>query len=159
MEIKIRKARIEDAGGIAAVVRGLPWITRFDAETVETTTRRIAHHLELCLADDSHAVYVAENADGEIAGYVAVHWLPYLMLAGPEGYVSELFIRESDRGQGIGTRLLEVAKKEAETRGCTRLMLLNMQERESYRREFYKKRGWEERPGAANFVYKFSKAG
>jgi GNAT superfamily N-acetyltransferase len=98
-------------------------------------------------------VYVAETEEGEIAGYAAVHWLPYLLLLGPEGYVSELFIRESDRGQGIGTQLLEVVKQEAEARGCARLMLLNMHERESYRRGFYKKQGWEERPDAANFVY------
>jgi GNAT superfamily N-acetyltransferase len=153
MEIHIRKAQPGDAGGIAAIVRGLEWITRFNAETIEATAQRIAHHLELCHADDSHTVYVAENEGGEIAGYVAVHWLPYLLLLGPEGYVSELFIREADRGQGIGTRLLETAKKEAEARGCARLMLLNMHERESYRRGFYKKLGWEERPDAANFVY------
>jgi GNAT superfamily N-acetyltransferase len=153
MSVVIRKARPGDAAGIAAVLRGLEWITRFDAEPIEATARRVAHHLELCHADDSHTVYVAENEGGEIAGYAAVHWLPYLLLLGPEGYVSELFIREADRGQGIGTRLLETVKKEAEARGCARLMLLNMHERESYRRGFYKKQGWEERSDAANFVY------
>jgi GNAT superfamily N-acetyltransferase len=153
MEIHIRKAQPGDARGIAEILRGLEWITRFNAETVEATARRVARHLELCHADDSHTVHVAENEGGQIAGYAAVHWLPYLLLLGPEGYVSELFIREADRGQGIGTRLLETVKKEAEARGCARLMLLNMHERESYRRGFYKKRGWEERPDAANFVY------
>jgi GNAT superfamily N-acetyltransferase len=154
MGIHIRKAQPGDAMGIAAVLRGLEWITRFDAEPIEATAQRVAHHLELCHADDSHTVYVAENEDGEIAGYAAVHWLPYLLLLGPEGYVSELFIREADRGQGIGTWLMEIVKKEAKARGCARLMLLNMQERESYRRAFYKKQGWEERPDAANFVYR-----
>jgi GNAT superfamily N-acetyltransferase len=153
MNVIVRKARLGDARGIAAILRGLEWITRFDAEPIEATAQRVAHHLELCHADDSHTVYVAESEDGEIAGYAAVHWLPYLLLLGPEGYVSELFIREADRGQGIGTRLLETVKKEAEARGCARLMLLNMHERESYRRGFYKKQGWEERPDAANFVY------
>ena len=154
MEIHIRKAQPGDARGIAAILRGLEWITRFNAEPIEATAQRVAHHLELCHADDSHTVYVAEeNEGGEIAGYAAVHWLPYLLLLGPEGYVSELFIREADRGQGIGTRLLETVKKEAKARGCARLMLLNMHERESYRRGFYKKQGWEERPDAANFVY------
>ena len=153
MEIDIRKAQPGDAMGIAAILRGLEWITRFAAEPIEATAQRVAHHLELCHADGSHTVYVAENEGGEIAGYAAVHWLPYLLLLGPEGYVSELFIREADRGQGIGTQLLETVKKEAEARGCARLMLLNMHERESYRRGFYKKQGWEERPDAANFVY------
>jgi GNAT superfamily N-acetyltransferase len=153
MNVVIRKARPGDARGIAAILRELEWITRFDAEPIEATAQRVAHHLELCQTDDSHTVYVAENEGDEIAGYAAVHWLPYLLLLGPEGYVSELFIREADRGQGIGTRLLETMKKEAEARGCARLMLLNMHERESYQRGFYKKQGWEERPDAANFVY------
>ena len=154
MGIKIRKAQPGDARGIAAILRGLEFITRFDAEPIEATAQRVAHHLGLCHADDSHTVYVAETEGGEIAGYAAVHWLPYLLLLGPEGYVSELFIREAERGQGIGTRLLETVKKEAKARGCARLMLLNIQERESYRRGFYKKQGWEERPDAANFVYR-----
>ncbi len=153
MEIKIRKAQPGDARGIAAILRGLEWITRFDAEPIEATAQRVAHHLELCHADDSHSVYVAENEAGESAGYAAVHGLPYLLFLGPEGYVSELFIRAGDRGQGIGTRLLETVKEEARTRGCARLMLLNMHERESYQRGFYKKHGWEERPDAVNFVY------
>ena len=33
-----------------------------------------------------------------------------------------------------------------------RLSLLNLRERESYRRGFYAKRGWTERPGAANLI-------
>ncbi len=153
METKIRKAQPDDARGIAAILRELEWITRFDAETIDATAQRVAHHLKLCHADDSHMVYVAETEEGEIAGYAAVHWLPYLLLLGPEGYVSELFIRKANRGQGIGTQLLETVKEEAKARGCARLMLLNMQERESYQRGFYKKQGWEERPDAANFVY------
>ena len=87
-----------------------------------------------------------------MVGYAAVHWLPYLLLAGPEGYVSELFVRDSEQGKGVGTKLLEVVKREAEERGCSRLMLLNMRYRESYQRGFYKKLGWQEREDAANFV-------
>ncbi len=151
--MKIRKAQSGDAMGIAAILRELEWITRFDGEPIEATAQRVAHHLEMCHADDSHMVYVAETKEGEIAGYAAVHWLPYLLLLGPEGYVSELFIRKANRGQGIGTQLLETVKAEAKARGCARLMLLNMQERESYQRGFYTKQGWEERPDAANFVY------
>lgn len=51
-----------------------------------------------------------------IVGYIAVHWLPYLFLPAPEGYVSELFVSESVRGQGIGTQLLETVTIEAKRR-------------------------------------------
>jgi hypothetical protein len=34
--------------------------------------------------------------------------------------------------------------------------VVNMRHRESYKLGFYRKCGWEERPDAANFVYKLS---
>ena len=75
----------------------------------------------------------------------------------PEGYISELFVRKSARGQGIGTRLLAAVEDEAATRGCSRLRLLNLRNRESYQRGFYRKRGWEEWQDAANFIYSVPK--
>ena len=83
-----------------------------------------------------------------------MHWLPYLFLKGPEGYVSELFVRESARGQGVGGELLRKIETEARARGCARLSLINLRNRESYMRQFYVKAGWEERAEAANFVYR-----
>jgi GNAT superfamily N-acetyltransferase len=97
-------------------------------------------------------VYVARAAGKAVLGYVSVHWLPYLIHTGPDGYISELFIRDSARGQGIGARLLETVEAEGIRRGSRRLMLLNMRQRESYQRGFYAKHGWEERLQAATFV-------
>jgi GNAT superfamily N-acetyltransferase len=77
-------------------------------------------------------------------------------MAGPEGYVSELFVRESARGQGVGGQLLDAIETEARARGCTRLSLINLRHRESYRRQFYVKAGWQERGAAANFIYALS---
>jgi len=109
--------------------------------------------MEQVCADNSHTLYVAEDKEGSLLGYTNVHWLPYLFLAGPEGYVSELFIAQAARGQAVGSRLLQAVKEEARSRGCSRLSLLNMRDRESYQRGFYAKDGWEERPDAANFVF------
>jgi GNAT superfamily N-acetyltransferase len=75
-----------------------------------------------------------------------------LLLSGPEGYVSELFVAEGARGRGVGTRLIEAVEALARERGCSRLLLLNVRERESYERGFYAARGWQERPGVANFI-------
>ncbi|MBC8524039.1 MAG: GNAT family N-acetyltransferase [Chlorobium phaeobacteroides] len=83
-----------------------------------------------------------------------MQWLPYLVLPAPEGYVSELFVAESWRGQGIGKQLLATAEEEAKTRGCSRLMLCNNRDRDSYRRGFYQKLGWEERASIANFIFR-----
>jgi GNAT superfamily N-acetyltransferase len=85
-------------------------------------------------------------------------WLGALValsfLQGPEGYVSELFVAESVRGHGVGRALLRNIETEARARGCVRLSLINLRNRESYLRQFYVKAGWEERREAANFVYR-----
>ncbi|HTP10020.1 MAG TPA: GNAT family N-acetyltransferase [Anaerolineae bacterium] len=152
----IRRAEMTDAPTLAELLRSLGFFAAVAAETAAETQTRVLKHLTICLADNSHLVLVAQTASGEIAGYCAVHWLPYLILAGPEGYVSELFIKDKFRGQGIGSQLLEAVKTEARKRGCARLMLLNMRQRESYQRQFYSKQGWEERPEAANFILRLT---
>lgn len=77
-------------------------------------------------------------------------------MAGPEGYLSELFLRDDARGQGIGRQLLKIIEAEARTSGCQRLSLMNLRTRESYQRQFYLKAGWHERSEAANFVLTLS---
>jgi hypothetical protein len=45
---------------------------------------------------------------------------------------------------------------EARARGCQRLSLINLRNRESYQRQFYVKAGWKERAEAANFLYQLT---
>jgi len=151
-KVKIRRAQVEDAPAIADILRGQQTFVQINEEPPANTEQRVRRHFDLCAASPSHSIYVAEDSTGQVAGYAAVHWLPYLLLTGPEGYVSELFVRVSEQGRGIGTLLLEEIKKEGKARGCSRLSLLNMRNRESYRRGYYRKVGWEERVNAANFV-------
>ena len=153
MEILVRKVQPEDAPALAALLRSIGWFRRMQNEPVETTAQLVRQQLDQCLSQGSHTVYVAEEAEAGLIGYVAVHWLPYLFLAGPEGFISDLFIHESGRGQGLGSRLLKVVIEEAKDRGCVRLQLINFRSRESYQRGFYSKAGWQERPDGASFVY------
>lgn len=155
MDVQIRQAVPADAGAIADILRELGaqgWFPHLAGEPREVTVARTAGHLERCVPSTEHSTYVAE-ASGQVVGYSAVHWVPYFLLPGPEGYISELFVRDAARGQGIGTRLLEVVTEEARARGCYRLLLENRRDRESYERGFYRKRGWEERTRMAGFVY------
>ena len=151
--MKIRKAKQEDAPGISRILHALNWNEHLREEPIQELEQRVKEHLELCNKDDSHSLFVAENSDGKVIGYAAVHWLPYFILKGPEGYLSELFVANSERGKGVGSQLLEVVKEEAMNRGCSRLSLINIKRRESYRRGFYNKCGWIERNDAANFVF------
>lgn len=155
MDVQIRQAQPSDAGAIADILRELGaqgWFPHLAEEPREVTVARTANHLARCAPSPDHSTYVAE-IEGRVVGYVAVHWVPYFLLPGPEGYISELFIRKEARGRGIGTQLLEVVKQEARSRGCSRLLLENRRDRESYQRGFYRKRGWEERTHMAGFVY------
>jgi GNAT superfamily N-acetyltransferase len=156
MDVTIRKATLEDARQLALLLQGMGWFEAFNDADIEVSTERVSARLRQCFADGSHAIYVAETPEGEIIGYGSVHWLPYLFMAGPEGYVSELFVRESARGQGVGQQLLNVIETEARALGCQRLSLTNLRHRESYQRQFYIKAGWRERGEAANFVYPLS---
>lgn len=75
------------------------------------------------------------------------------MLGGIEGYVSDVFVSPLSSGMGAGNLLLDAVMKEGKRRDCFRLMVTNGKEKPSYKRGFYKKMGWTERPKVANFVY------
>ena len=95
----IRPATPDDAPRLAALVRALE---RFDRLREEPLPEAIAR-IQAALAgagEGGRSLYVAETEAGDLAGYVAVHWLPYLILRGPEGFVSELFIAPDARGRG-----------------------------------------------------------
>jgi hypothetical protein len=97
--ISIREAAEHDAAAIGAMLRELGWFEHLSAETAQETEQRVRQLIVLCNADDSHSLYVAESSRSEVVGYASTHWLPYLFLNGPEGYLSELFVRESERGE------------------------------------------------------------
>lgn len=156
LDMQIRPALPQDAPAFAQVLCSVEWLTRLIETPPDELHRWMLRALDSCLADDSHLVLVAEANGNEILGFVSVHWLPYFLFKGPEGYVSELFVHASARGKGVGTRLIEAVKEEARRRGCHRLMLVNSRERPSYQREFYRKNGWQERESMANFVLELS---
>ena len=151
-EKRIRRATSSDVPAIGVILRELGWFPHINEESPAETEKRVAGHLELSHADDSHTVLVAENSAGSVVGYASVHWLPYLMLAGPEGFVSELFVLESERGKGVGRDLLDAVRSQAQDRGCVRLHLVNGSNRESYQRRFYQKLGWKERARITDFI-------
>lgn len=157
--MQIREAKSDDAAGIAAVIHAMAEIRSVAEQPIETTARTIASNLARTVRSQSSTAYVAEEAGGRIVGYGAVHWVPFLFLPGGEAYVTELFVRPADAGRGAGSKLLDTIVLEAKRRGCARVSLLNGRNVESYRRNFYKARGWVERDGMANFVLTLPKEG
>ncbi|MDQ2885209.1 MAG: GNAT family N-acetyltransferase [Chloroflexota bacterium] len=147
-EITIRHACQEDSAAIDAILRGVGWFERINKEAAKHTQSQITQRLLQCKREGTHTILVAQQPRGAVVGYIAVHWFPVLM-RGLDGYVSELFVQPSVAGKGIGSRLLDTVNEEAQRRGCTRLILMNRRDRESYQRGFYAQNGWEElREGA-----------
>ncbi len=150
-EIIIRKARWEDAGAIASIARQVGWYERITNEPPAETVRQVSERLAQCLREGTHTVMVAEKTGDGVSGYISVHWFPHLA-HGIDGYVSELFLLPTLTGLGVGGRLLDAIKEQALQRKCNRLLLMNRRVRESYRRSFYAKHGWEELRDAAFFT-------
>lgn len=145
----LRPALPEDAPALAVLLQGIGWFDRF------ATGHPEAHAAQLAplLTPSAHQLQlVACDAQGQLIGYCAVHWLPIAILQGWESYVSELFIADSARGLGVGSQLLDQVTTAARSRGCRRLWLVNNRQRDSYHRGFYAQQGWQEQAQAARFV-------
>ena len=146
--MNIRNAKTEDARAIAELLVNIddhPNWKELGAIKLEQTVRE-----SLEWKHTERLVFVAELED-RVIGYAVVYW-QQLLFSGKEGYVSELFIRSDASGQGVGTALLETIKTQAIARGCIRLTLVNLKDRESYRRGFYASRGWEEKSNTVRFA-------
>lgn len=150
-DIAIRQARVDDATAITEIVRAVGWFEPLLQATSAEAREMIAKRLRDCLSDESHTVLVAERVGIGVVGYLAVHWYPHLA-RGNDGYISEVFLRPAETGKGIGGQLLRAIETYARERHCTRLLLLNRRDRESYQRNFYRKHGWEEIPQGAFFA-------
>ncbi len=150
--VLVRPATPDDAPQLAQLLRSLEHFDWLRAEPLEAVVGRVHAALVAAAGGEGRSLLLAVPAGGEPAGYVAIHWLHYLILPGPEGFVSELFVAPAARGRGFGARLLAAVVAEARARGCSRLSLLNNRRRESYERHFYAQHGWVERADMANFV-------
>lgn len=142
----IRPLKPSDIADIMQLHRELGWNPAFKADGSTLKQR-----LEALITGESALLLVAELR-GKVVGYIHGEIVTYLLFAGREMLVSELFVMESVRGQGVGKALLSAIESEAVSQKCFRISVLNSRERESYKRGFYPSLGYEERPHTANFT-------
>ncbi len=147
----IRPCREEDAVGLTSSLHALESLSTIAAESFEVTLARVKKQLAHITRSAEHTLLVATEKE-RLTAYISAHWQPTLLHADGEGFVSELFVHPEERSRGLGTSLLSCIIQEGKARGCARLSLLNMRNKTSYERAYYSKRGWQERPNAANFV-------
>jgi ribosomal protein S18 acetylase RimI-like enzyme len=145
-KVKIRPLRADDLDDIMRLHRELGWNPAFRADG-STLRGRLT-----TLTDVENALLLVAELGDEVAGYIHGEIVTYLLFAGREMLVSELFVREKSRGKGVGSALLTAIEAEAVKRKCFRISVLNSRERESYKRSFYPSLGYEERTQVANFT-------
>jgi predicted N-acetyltransferase YhbS len=89
--------------------------------------------LERALVSSGGIAFVWEEG-GQVLGFVCAHDLGF------RGYLSELILKNSERGRGIGTKLVDQVYQEVSARGCSVLISDVWHDAE----EFYKSLGWSE---------------
>jgi GNAT superfamily N-acetyltransferase len=67
--------------------------------------------------DESHAVYVAEQSDGHVVGWVHVY-IGQLVVTDPQAEIGGLVVDEGYRRRGVGRLLMEQAERWAREKGC-----------------------------------------
>ncbi|WP_217474908.1 GNAT family N-acetyltransferase [Stutzerimonas stutzeri] len=105
----------------------------------------IDRRLRQQLAHDDACLLVAEGDDGQVLGFISLHFVIQLALEGDFCRISYLCVDATARGQGIGERLVQAAEQLARARGCDRLEL-HCDERRTAAHRFYTRLGYQEAP-------------
>ena len=117
--MKIRELQPQDRDAWLAMRHAL-----WPEHTLESLAAEIADHFN----DDRVSglptkVYVAEQGDGRLAGFVEVSLRPYARgcVSSPVGYVEGWYVAEDLRRRGVGKALIDAAGEWARSRGCNEL--------------------------------------
>lgn len=133
--MKIRLAQAEDSFALSALLAELGY------ENTETfIERRLAQ-----LMDDQTEVLLVAVHSSTVLGFLSLHFIPQLALAGDFARVSYFCIAEGERSKGAGQQLLKHAENLAMQRGCDR-MEVHCHEHRLKANLFYAREGYSESP-------------
>lgn len=142
MIVIVRMYRPEDRSAVVDLAPRLtvgvaPWR---DPELVASATRRwVVTSVDRADAEWS-AVFVAEDDDGTVVGFVSVgsraHWS-----GETDAYVGELVVAERVERRGVGSALMDAAERWGRQHGFSRLTL-ETGAANTVAREFYRSRGY-----------------
>ena len=143
--IKIRPLQPNDIDAVMRLHRELGWNPAYQSDG-STLRQRLTS-----LAEEESILLLVAELEGKVVGYIHGETITYLLFAGSEMMISEVFVREKFRGSGIGRALMAAMEAEAAKRKCFRITVMNSRERESYKRKFYPSQGYSERAETAVF--------
>ena len=144
-EAKLRRARSSD---VPALLRMMAAFNR--GEGIPFRRTRVAHGLRRLLRERRLGiVVVAESADRRrLDGYAIGTFGFDLEFAGPDAFLTELFVRAASRKQRLGARLLDAVTSGLRDAGARAVTLLVLPENVAARR-LYRSAGFEENPRVA----------
>ena len=134
-QLEVREAVVEDAAPIAALLAQLGY-----ADTEGFVAGRIAQQ-----RSHPDALTLVACAGGRLLGFISLHFIPQVALAGDFCRISYFCVDEDARALGLGALLEQRAEDEARKRGCDRIEVHCHQRRADAHR-FYHRQGYEESP-------------
>ncbi|QKJ86351.1 GNAT family N-acetyltransferase [Paramixta manurensis] len=133
--MNIRQAQLKDSFALSALLAELGY-----GGTESFMERRL---LQL-MADPDEMLLVAEHGQN-VLGFLSLHFIPQLALAGDFARISYFCIAEGERSKGVGQQLLQYAEEMAQQRGCDR-MEVHCHEGRIKANHFYAREGYTESP-------------
>jgi len=131
----IREGVVSDAQILAQLLGDLDY---------PNTPEAIAERVVKMATNPDSCLLVAE-ADGKVVGFISLHYIPQIALAGEFCRISYLCVSDQCRGGGIGQKLLDEAERLAAERGCDR-MEVHSHTRRVRAHQFYARAQYEESP-------------
>ncbi|MHB8411435.1 MAG: GNAT family N-acetyltransferase [Candidatus Acidiferrales bacterium] len=129
--ITIRVARLSDASQLAPLAGQLGY---------SSTSEQVTARLRGIFADSEHIVFVAEQKNGEITGYVDA-FLMRTAASDARAEIAGLVVQEASRSRNIGRMLMSRAEDWAREKGCSECGLRSNVIREGAHR-FYENLGY-----------------
>lgn len=131
----IREGTVQDAPVLAQLLGDLDYPNRSEA---------IAERVAKMAVNPDSRLLVAET-EGQAVGFISLHFIPQIALAGEFCRISYLCVSDHARGSGIGQKLLDEAEHLAADRGCDR-MEVHSHTRRVRAHTFYARAQYEESP-------------
>jgi GNAT superfamily N-acetyltransferase len=134
-QLEIREAAEEDAAALATLLTqlGYPGAEPFIGNRI---TQQRSH---------PDALMLVACAGRQPLGFISLHFIPQVALAGDFCRISYFCVEEDARALGLGALLEQRAEEEARKRGCDRIEV-HCHERRSQAHRFYHRQGYEESP-------------
>lgn len=145
-ELTIRPARVCDIPRILELLRQVNNVHHALRPElfIKNKTKYEAEELALLIGKEDAAIFVAEDAQSDVRGYlfafVRARSGPNLT-GGTSLYIDDLCVDEGCRGTGVGRKLLDHAKAYAGQLGCREVLLTVWEGNESAQR-FYRNNGF-----------------